>query len=112
MFGPYPLTSTSIRKHVLTRPGAYVLFTDKNEPIYCGRSDTDLNAQIQRHFSGVEVNECIKVKVATKFSYQNTPGPKEAYELECTNFHKYNPTCNDNHPQKNEATWICPVCKS
>lgn len=41
MFGPYLLTSASIGKHVLTRPGAYVLFTDKNEPIYCGRSDTD-----------------------------------------------------------------------
>jgi hypothetical protein len=47
MFGPYPLTSSSIRKHVIAKPGIYVLFTDKNEPIYCGRSDTDLNTRIQ-----------------------------------------------------------------
>ncbi len=112
MFGPYPLTSTSIRKHVLAKPGIYVLFTDKNEPIYCGRSDMDLNTRLQQHLGTSETNDCIKGKNAVKFSYQNTPGAKEAYELECANFHQYNPTCNDRHPEKADAAWVCPVCKS
>lgn len=112
MFGPYPLASPPIRKHVLPKPGAYVLFTDKNEAVYCGRSDTDLNTRIQQHLTTNETNECIKTKNPTKFFYQNAPGSKEAYELECNNFHKYNPPCNDEHPEKNDAAWSCPVCKS
>lgn len=112
MFGPYPLMSPPIRKHVLPKPGAYVLFTDKNEAVYCGRSDNDLNITIQRHLSTNETNECIKAKNATKFFYQNTTGPKEAYELECTNYHKYNPSCNEKHPEKGDTSWICPVCNS
>ncbi|MCI0455177.1 MAG: hypothetical protein L0Y68_09305 [Candidatus Dadabacteria bacterium] len=112
MFGPYPLTSPPIRKHVLTKPGAYVLFTDKNEPVYSGRSDTDLNTEIQRHLPTNETSECIRAKNANKFSYQNTVGPKEAHDLECTNYHKYNPPCNEKHPEKSNAEWNCPICKS
>lgn len=52
-YPPAPLTPDSIRESVPAGvPGAYVLYwrnQDKVEPIYVGRSDTDLQRRLLRH---------------------------------------------------------------
>lgn len=113
MKGPYLLNETNIDTYVSSKPGAYCLtYTsgDKNEACYVGRSDDDLKSRLKDHLPENEVDNCITSKEVDKFYFENTDTAKAAYELECQWYHKYEPTCNDIHPDKTYPSWSCPVC--
>jgi excinuclease UvrABC nuclease subunit len=114
MKGPYRLTELNVKQYVPRMAGAYCLTysgsDNRNIACYIGRSDNDLKSRLKNHLSPNEVDLCIKRKGADKFYFQETTSAREAYELECEWYHKYNPNCNNIHPDKTYTSWACPVC--
>lgn len=111
MTGPYNFTESQINSSVLKQPGTYVLANADNNAIYVGRSDSDLQSRLKNHLPGNEVNPCINRSGVVFFYFDNTQHELNAYDLECRWYHKFKPTCNIAHPDKNVSNWYCPVCK-
>lgn len=109
MSGPYAFTSTKIDE-VVTRKSAgnYALGHTKDDGTfiveYVGRSDTDLNEELNARLSD-------RYK---KFKYSYATSPKAAFEKECQNYHDFGESAkldNKYHPARPDGTnWKCPVC--
>lgn len=110
MKGPYKITAFQIDSNVLAEAGTYVLVNVNNNAIYVGRSDTNLNNRLKDHLPQNEDNICIKRCEVDAFYFEIMQSLKEAYNLECEWYHKYNPTCNNAHPLKKYLNWHCPAC--
>lgn len=112
--GPHALTSINVNG-LSEVSGSYVLGYaqgDKSVGAYVGRSDDNLSARLRAHLPENETNACIKDKGCDLFWYQYADGAKEAYEQECTEYHRVGNgyACNDIHPAKSGQSWKCPVC--
>lgn len=67
---------------------------------YVGKSDGDMRNRIKH---------CIGRY--TKFKYSTTSSVKEAFEKECKNYHGFNPSGNNIHPDRPEGNdYKCPYC--
>jgi len=104
MNGPYNLNSDTISQ-VVTRvlAGAYILSRDGKIAHYVGRSDDDVARRLKWWANNT--------RKYSYFWYEYSSSPKAAFELECTWWHKYNPTDNQSHPDRPEdSNYQCPVC--
>jgi hypothetical protein len=103
--GPYRL-STEALDSVVTRncPGTFLLgeFTEEGFHVdFVGRSDTDVNARMQRH-----------VGKYRHFRFDYTSDAKTAFGEECSLYHDYRPGHNPAHPDPpGGAGWTCPRCR-
>ena len=107
MNGSYKLDEETVNKIVTkTSVGNYAL-GKKNEKgnfsvCYVGRSDSDVK---NRLLYWVENSS------RPLFKYSYTTSIKEAFEKECKNYHDFDPTDNDIHPDRPEGKdWKCPHC--
>lgn len=103
--GPYDLTYDAVEK-LLPRSGGgvfalgYVDGSDLFRVQRVGRAGSDLRAQLQALIGS-----------GNKFKYKLTATEKEAFELECTLFHKLRPPSNISHPDRpRDSGWRCPHC--
>lgn len=109
MNGSYKLDSSTIEEKVTkTSAGNYALGKKDSDNIfivgYVGRSDTDV---------GKRLKSWIKNTTRPLFKFSYASSPKAAFEKECTNYHDFNPSGNDVHPQRPDNTnWKCPKCKN
>ena len=107
MNGPFDLDEVSIDSEVTeTSAGNYALGKQSEKGglvvSYVGRSDSDVNLRLRYWASNSK-------HAMFKFSYASSP--KEAYEKECKNYHDFNPSDNDIHPDKpDDSNLTCPVC--
>ena len=118
MNGPFAFNQTEVNK-LNDTAGAYILGISKNDgknyAIYVGRSDGGQNAGLKTRLTQHLINEdndLLKKNPPTLFWYQYCQSAEEAYKLECTWYHQYNPSCNNVHPAKASSSWICPVCRN
>ena len=82
--------------------GVYALLNKNSEVDYVGRS-SNLKKRLLR--------QCVTYPhLYEKFAYFEFESSKEAYLLECNLYHNYNPKNNRNHPDKQDASWSCPIC--
>jgi hypothetical protein len=104
LYGPFPLTTTSIDENAAgIAPGAYALGTKNKEGgfsvSYVGRSDDDLNGRLKQH-----------VGEYTHFKHAFYKTSKEAFAKECILYHDFSPPDNQVHPAKPTGTkYQCPV---
>ncbi len=104
--GPYHLSARAL-DNVVTRncPGTFALgeCTDDGFQVsYVGRSDTDVNARLQRH-----------VGKYRHFSFDYTADSRAAFDDECALYHDHNPGHNTEHPAPPAASgWPCPRCQN
>jgi len=111
MKGPYVLSPDKINE-VVTQKSAgnfalgYISETDFIV-LYVGRSDVDLNEDLQMWVN--RKSDCLF------FKYAYAACPQAAFEKECKNFHDFDGSIglsNDKHPEPNKNTdWKCPICK-
>lgn len=104
------LTDSIVDKFVdKNRPGVYGLAVAYDGIIlYVGRSDSDLNGRLKTHISEKSLMTD-RYYLVFKFIYANSP--KNAYEMECSLWHKEKPLDNKIHPNKPEGTtYPCPIC--
>ena len=100
--GPFSLDNV-FDEVVHDSPGVYVLSRNALHPHYIGRSDSSIRTRIPQSAaagSGYLV-----------FWFGYAPSPKEAYQLECLLFHKYERHIDNSiHPAVPVgAYWRCPV---
>ncbi|MGI9249608.1 MAG: hypothetical protein ACR2PR_00175 [Pseudohongiellaceae bacterium] len=109
MHGPYSLDTDTINKEVTNiSPGNYALGEDdangEFEVKYVGRSDGDVNHRLRQWPQNTELK---------KFMYSYADTPQEAFEKECTDYHDFDPSHNENHPAQPDDTDLkCPVCNT
>ena len=89
--------------------GVYRFYSTETGPVkYVGRSDTDLYSEILRRWRFKETRARL---VYLDWTYCRNA--REAYELECREYHRHEPELNDIHPRVPEG-YIrppkCPVC--
>ena len=107
MNGPYKLDKETIDEQVTrTSPGNYALGkkNDKDKFLveYVGRAGKDVNNRL-KSWVGKTKRPLFKYKYATS--------AKAAFEKECENYHDFNPSGNDIHPDRPSGTsWKCPRC--
>jgi len=107
MKGPYLLNANSIDRTVESeRIGNYALGhnneDDKFIVNYVGRSDSDVKSRLLYWVDN---------SARPFFKYSFADSVKDAFEKECRNYHDFNPSDNDIHPDKPEGrTYRCPVC--
>ena len=109
MNGPYDFNVSSIDSKITKKgPGNYALGYSKEKTFFVkcvGRSDTD----IKRMLEVLTDNKSYK---QFKFCYAMTA--KQAFELECYNYHDFgegDKLDNPQHPKKPQrSNWKCPVC--
>jgi hypothetical protein len=114
-YGPMPLIRESVNL-VLPQPGVYVLGKQRNsriDPIYVGRSDTNLQERLEQHLPEYETNLCLLISMSDSFYVWYCRTDKEAYELECFVYHALlwvgiDTLCNREHPKRNAISWRCP----
>ncbi|MEO0131311.1 MAG: hypothetical protein ABIK76_06435 [candidate division WOR-3 bacterium] len=104
MRGPYPLTLIQIDSLIHPkRMGVFLIYNEKREVVYLGRSDEDLTKELKKH-----------IEMGKFFSYEYVVNSKEGYLLECKYFHKYKDNPNfsrEDHPIPPPNMEIkCPVC--
>lgn len=103
--GPYHLSAQALDS-VVTRncPGTFVLgeYTDDGFHVdYVGRSDTDVNARLQRH-----------VGKYRHFRFDYTNDAHAAFNEECALYHDHSPEHNPGHPvPPSGSNWFCPRCQ-
>ena len=102
--GKYPLTTGEVDRRVTrTSPGVYVLSHDGEHARYVGRSDKNVRSRLK---------DWVGTYAYFWFAYASSP--KDAFEKECTLFHKFGgSTALDNkiHPDRPaNCNWQCPVC--
>lgn len=107
MEGAYKLDAETIEKKVTkVSPGNYAL-GQKNKKgnfvvKYVGRADKNVKTRLKSWVGKTD-------HPLFKFCYASSA--KEAFENECKNFHDFNPSGNDIHPDRPDgATWECPSC--
>ena len=105
MNGSYDFTKNNIDS-IKSEIGNYALghITKKNKfrPEYVGRSDSNLRDELI-----IRLNTHRHHK---KFKYRYADSKKEAFEMECKNFHEFKPSENENHPAKPDGTDLkCPL---
>jgi hypothetical protein len=111
-YGPYSLTNQEIDKYVAEkRLGNYLLGSMVNGefiPRYAGRSDSDLNERLKKHFH----------EEYSHFKFDYAKDIIDAYNTECKHYHAFKdlnePFDNDIHPGKpeNHPHAKCPYCKT
>jgi hypothetical protein len=102
--GPYLLSSDRVKLAVTQNsPGVYATGSIKFgqlEPLYVGRSDDDLAAQLLK-----------QIGIHASFSYAYASSALIAYQMECAMYHAWKPRDNHVHPVKpKDSNPICPVC--
>jgi hypothetical protein len=92
-----------------TKSGNYALgYVNNNKRFivqYVGRSDGDLRSRLCEHLG----------ENYSHFKYRYASSPKNAFEIECNNFHDFggdrDKLKNKYHPDRPEgASWKCPCC--
>jgi len=107
MNGPYKLDKDTVNKIVTkVSAGNYALGKKNSEGTflvyYVGRSDSEVNDRLLHWAKNSS-------RPLFKFSYASSI--KDAFEKECKNYHDFNPSDNDIHPDRPEGkTWECPIC--
>jgi hypothetical protein len=104
----HKLTKESINQNVPRKlSGVYRLDRTSSraeEPFitdYVGRSDSDLNDQLQKHIGKYTWYWC-----------EYSTSPKAAFERECEMYHDYKPRDNAPHPARPFGSgWKCPRCR-
>lgn len=104
MRGPYPLTLPQIGLLIYPkRIGVFLIYNEKKEVIYVGRSDEDLAKELKEY-----------ITKGIFFSYEYAINSQENYLLECRYFHRYknNPNFSrEDHPIPPPNIELkCPVC--
>lgn len=108
MEGPFDLDVESV-SDVINRASAgnYALgkvnkATGNFVVAYVGRSDSDLKDRLT-HWANESGHPL--------FKYSYASSAKQAFEKECTNYHDFEPSENEIHPDKPEnSNYACPVC--
>ncbi len=107
MEGPYSLDIKTIDEKVTrVSPGNYAL-GKKNENgkfifSYIGRSDTDLNSELKSWIDKTE---------RPLFKFRYAISARDAFGIECENYHDFVKQGEVNHPQRPSGTdWKCPRC--
>ncbi|MGP3967391.1 GIY-YIG nuclease family protein [Streptomyces sp. 6N223] len=87
------------------RIGTYVLYTPTGQPLYVGRSDTDIRRRLLRHCSD---------RHGDYFTYDVHPSAVGAYDVECALFHLLSPQVSNrihpSHPEFHATS--CAFCLS
>jgi hypothetical protein len=97
--GPYSITDVSAVE--FERIGVYALCR-RNSTAYVGRSDSDVRGRLGKSISEGDGY--------TTFWITYESSPMQAYRMECTLYHKYQPVDNTIHPHVPAgALWRCPV---
>jgi len=105
--GPFDFNKKNVEQ-IRSETGNYALghMTDEKKfrPDYVGRSDFDLQDEL---FTRLKTHGHHK-----KFKYSYAKTRKEAFEKECKNFHEFEPSENENHPDRPDGTGFkCPFPK-
>ncbi|MBI2018998.1 GIY-YIG nuclease family protein [Candidatus Daviesbacteria bacterium] len=105
MSGPYQLNTQNVNSYVSwVSAGAYILSRDGTTGHYVGRSDVNLAQRLNQHVNN-------NTGRYTHFWFENSNSAKSAFDLECRWYHVYNPSDNQNHPDRgNNSDWQCPNC--
>ena len=104
--GPFALSDQVIDREVTENgPGAYMLGDSADlvnfRVVYVGRSDINLNNQLQVHVGSYK-----------RFRYEYCTSAQAAFEKECALYHDFEPRDNPVHPQRSpRMEWKCPHCK-
>jgi predicted RNA-binding Zn-ribbon protein involved in translation (DUF1610 family) len=108
--GPFLLNEQTVNEEVgYGSPGVYALGRKRDKtfyPRYFGRSDSDVNAELKKHFGKYD---------AFKFEYFDSP--EAAFTKECELYHDFrgpeSRLDNKTHPDRSQgATWQCPKCNA
>ena len=107
LVGPLKLDKEVVRKKVPQEMGNYIFVDKNNYARYVGRSDSDIQTEIIQEMDTDRANGC------TDFYYSIAKSVRDAYETECTDYHKYGGKAklnNSNHPDEPaEHKYPCPV---
>jgi hypothetical protein len=101
-----PLTEKEINKHFKRiAPGNYMLGKIDAEGdfkfTYVGRSDEDLGERLRDHIGSYEY-----------FKAAYADNAKQAFEMECVDYHDIRPLDNKAHPDRSAGSDMkCPCCK-
>jgi len=108
MEGPYCLDIATIDEKVSqSSPGNFVLGRKNEEGTflfnYIGRANADLNSKLKSWIAKTD-------KPFFKFRY--SVSAREAFQVECKNFHDFVKKEKKRHPRKPaDSNWKCPLCK-
>jgi biotin carboxylase len=107
MEGPYNLNKATVEKIIENdKIGNYALGRKNDKGgitvEYVGRSDSCIKKRLLKWVTESD---------SPSFKYSYAESIKEAFEKECKNYHNFNPTDNNIHPDKPDGkNYKCPVC--
>ena len=116
MAGPYELDAYGVQEALHgagVLPGVYVLARNRLsylEPLYVGRSDSNLYGRLADHMSGSGDSPELKQALPKVYWYEAFQIPMYAYERECLLYHTGAFPLNRIHPAKPDDYSRCPVC--
>jgi len=107
MEGPYDLDIKTIDEKVTkSSPGNYALGRmDEKEVFvvsYISRADADLNSELKSWVGKTD---------RPLFKFRYAISARDAFGIECENYHDFDRDRKGKHPQRSEQTdWKCPRC--
>jgi len=104
MKGPFDFDENTVKK-VTPKIGNYALghMTEEGKfrPKYVGRSDSDLQAELVQRLKTHGHHKKFKISYADS--------KKDAFNKECKNYHEFDPSENENHPDSPDGMNLqCP----